>query len=255
MKLVSRVELGWSPKSPAADMPEALGVKIHYEGTLVPKVDHAECAERWKRIRANHLANEKENYVDVAYNLAVCQHGHVFEGRGAGKRPGANGSFGLNSSHYAVLVMIGSEGETEPTPEAVGATREVIHYLRQRGAEKEILGHRDGYATACPGDALYALVKSGELEPLPPPKPRPVYAPFPGASFFKIGKKHDLFTAMGKRLVAEGYTGYKTGPSPTFTTADKTAYRWWQRRLGYTGSAADGIPGEASWKRLKVPKS
>jgi hypothetical protein len=41
----------------------------------------------------------------------------------------------------------------------------VVFYLRDHGAGNEIKGHRDGYATSCPGDALYALVKSGQLEP------------------------------------------------------------------------------------------
>lgn len=91
--------------------------------------------------------------------------------------------------------------------------------------------------------------------PKPAPKPTPIYAPFPGAGYFRIGRTSKLITAMGKRLVAEGYKGYKMGPGPTFTAADKKAYAWWQRKLGYTGSAADGVPGPASWKKLKVPKS
>ena len=89
----------------------------------------------------------------------------------------------------------------------------------------------------------------------PAPKPSPHYAPFPGASFFKIGRKNALITAMGKRLVANGYKGYKQGPGPTFTAADKAAYAWWQRKLGYSGKAADGVPGKASWDKLKVPGS
>jgi len=108
-------------------------------------------------------------------------------------------------------------------------------------------------------------VKAGKLEPdAPAPakpatpveaKPKPVYAPFPGQGFFRIGKKHALITAMGKRLVAEGYKGYDKGPGPTFTRADIKAYAWWQRKLGYTGSSADGYPGAASWVKLRVPKA
>jgi hypothetical protein len=89
----------------------------------------------------------------------------------------------------------------------------------------------------------------------PEPKPVPVYAPFPGVGFFRLGRKHALVKAMGKRLVAEGYKGYKVGPSEEFTRADVKAYAWYQRKLGYEGSAADGYPGKASWAKLKVPKS
>lgn len=60
---------------------------------------------------------------------------------------------------------------------------------------------------------------------------------------------------MGKRLVAVGCSAYTAGPGPQWTTVDKASYATWQRRLGYTGSAADGWPGATSWAALKVPYS
>lgn len=257
MKFVSREDLGWPKGSPATDQPTASGVKIHYEGSHVPAVEHSKCDNRWSEIRQSHLNNPKENYVDVAYNLAVCQHGYVFEGRGAGKRTGANGNQSLNVAHYSILVMIGSSGETEPTAEAISATKEAIRYLRSHGAGKEIKGHRDGYATACPGQPLYDLVKSGKLEPSeekPTPKPSPIYAPYPGRSFFRIGRRDPLVTSLGKALVKAGYKGYEVGPSPTFSRADVKAVAWFQRKQGWSGADADGYPGPETWKRLKVPK-
>jgi len=91
-------------------------------------------------------------------------------------------------------------------------------------------------------------------------KPTPVYAPYPGASFFRLGKKSPLITAMGKRIVAEGYKGYKKGPGPEFTRADIKAYAAWQTKyshehnLGWKGSDLNGIPGKQSWDALRVPK-
>ncbi|MEU1099357.1 peptidoglycan-binding protein, partial [Streptomyces sp. NPDC005877] len=61
-------------------------------------------------------------------------------------------------------------------------------------------------------------------------------------------------TAMGRRLVAEGCGRYNQGPGPSWTLADKNSYAAWQRKLGYTGSDADGIPGKTSWDKLRVPK-
>lgn len=86
------------------------------------------------------------------------------------------------------------------------------------------------------------------------PKPSPVYAPFPGSSFFRLGKEHPLILAMGKALVREGYSGYSVGPSQKFERGDIKAYAWWQRKLGYSGSDADGYPGKSSWDKLKVPQ-
>ncbi|MGW5065979.1 peptidoglycan-binding protein, partial [Streptomyces cyaneofuscatus] len=85
------------------------------------------------------------------------------------------------------------------------------------------------------------------------PPPKPTYEPFPGASFFTAGRKSPIVTAMGKRLVAEGCGRYTVGPGPAWSTADRNSYAAWQRKLGYTGTAADGIPGKTSWDRLKVP--
>lgn len=259
MKFVSRAELGWGP-SPAAPQAKTKGVKLHYEGGPVTSESHASCARRWQKIRAVHLNHPTENYSDVAYNFAVCQHGYVFEGRGYGKRTGANGTLALNQAHYAVLWMGGTSGVTTPSPEAVAAIQEVIQNLRKRGAGMEIKGHRDGFATACPGDALYSLVKSGALEPaavaaVPSPAPAaPALAPFPGAGFFRLGRISPLITAMGKALVAAGYKGYLVGPSPVWGPGDKKAVKWFQEKQGWVGDNADGIPGEETWKRLKVKK-
>ncbi|MFE3475672.1 peptidoglycan-binding protein [Streptomyces bacillaris] len=88
----------------------------------------------------------------------------------------------------------------------------------------------------------------------PAPKPKPKYEPYPGAPFFKVGRNSPVVTAMGKRLVAEGCARYAVGPGPRWSQADRNSYAAWQRKLGYTGAAADGIPSRASWDRLKVPR-
>jgi hypothetical protein len=89
-----------------------------------------------------------------------------------------------------------------------------------------------------------------------PPKPpaKPVYEPFPGANFFHTGRTSPIVTAMGRRLVAEGCSRYSSGPGPSWTNADRNSYAAWQRKCGYTGASADGIPGKASWDKLRVLK-
>ncbi|MFF9787211.1 peptidoglycan-binding protein [Streptomyces nigrescens] len=80
-----------------------------------------------------------------------------------------------------------------------------------------------------------------------------VYEPFPGSAFFHGGRNSPIVTAMGRRLVAEGCGAYRTGPGPNWTNADRESYRRWQKKLGYSGADADGIPGKASWEKLRVP--
>jgi hypothetical protein len=84
------------------------------------------------------------------------------------------------------------------------------------------------------------------------PKPKPVYAPFPGKGFFRLGQKHGLITELGKALVKAGWKGYKVGPGREFTRTDIKAVAWFQRKQGWTGADADGYPGPETWKRLKV---
>lgn len=87
-----------------------------------------------------------------------------------------------------------------------------------------------------------------------PSADKPQYAPFPGADYFRTGRRSALITAMGKRLVAEGCGKYSKGPGPCWTEADRRSYAAWQRKLGYSGDDADGIPGPTSWAKLRVPK-
>ncbi|MFJ8110414.1 peptidoglycan-binding protein [Streptomyces sp. NPDC096132] len=86
-----------------------------------------------------------------------------------------------------------------------------------------------------------------------PEATKPVYQPFPGAEWFKKSPRSAIVTAMGKRLVAVGCSAYEDGPGPQWTEADRKSYAKWQRKLGYTGVAADGWPGAKSWAALRVP--
>jgi len=79
--------------------------------------------------------------------------------------------------------------------------------------------------------------------------------PFPGPGFFHDGQVSPIITAMGRRLVEEGCSQYQVGPGPEWSGADQASYAAWQRRLGFSGSDADGIPGQTSWDRLQVPSS
>lgn len=253
MTIVRRSAWGAPATSAAAAISSTRGVKVHYLGTGYSSRPHDRCDDYVRQIRASHLANVAEGYADIAYNMLVCEHGEVFEGRGAHRRTGANGSAALNSAHYSVCALLGSSGLTSPPDVMLAGIRDAIDYLRAEGeAGPEILGHCDGYATACPGPALYAWVKRGA--PRPGAKP-PAYEPFPGIDFFKVGRRSPIITAMGRRLVAEGCGRYQVGPGPAWSEVDRQSYAAWQRHLGYSGDDADGIPGPTTWARLRVPNS
>ncbi|EST37863.1 hypothetical protein N566_10720, partial [Streptomycetaceae bacterium MP113-05] len=81
----------------------------------------------------------------------------------------------------------------------------------------------------------------------------PEFEPFPGADFFHVGQHSGIITRMGRRLVEEGCGRYESGPGPNWTEVDRASYAAWQRKLGYSGSDADGVPGTVSWTKLRVP--
>lgn len=239
-----------------------VGVKVHYLGEHVNPTrvrEHSGCLTLWRNIRDSHLANTAEGYVDVAYNLAACRHGHVLEGRGVGRRCGANGNRELNSRHYAIVALIGDSGETEPTAEMLDAIRDGIEYLRQAGAGTEIAGHRDGYATSCPGEPLYRWVQGGAQRaamPSPEPSPKPSPAPsvpagpprFPGRLMRvtspmlhgdDVRDWQQQMARRGWRITVDGWYG----------PASAAVARAFQAEKGLT---VDGVVGEQTWRAAFV---
>lgn len=95
----------------------------------------------------------------------------------------------------------------------------------------------------------------GTGRPVPPRPQHPPYEPFPGRDFFRPGAPSPVIAAMGERLVTEGCDHYKGRPGPEWNEAHRKSYASWQRKLGFRGKDADGLPGPVSWERLRVPNS
>ncbi|MFE6639496.1 peptidoglycan-binding protein [Streptomyces tendae] len=227
---------------------------VHYDGGhAITRTGYA----IMRAIEAEHLGN---GWAGVGYNFVVDQAGNVYEGRGW-NRQGAHCP-GHNISGFGVQIAIG--GDQEPSAKALAAARALYEEAcRKTGRTLAKKGHRDGIATACPGTKLYAWVQAG----MPAGDYKP--APNPGGSLpsggadvarYKVtingleygyGAYGDQVTRVGQALVKRGFgKHYTSGPGPRWTDADTLNYQEYQRSLGYTGKAADGIPGEASLKEL-----
>lgn len=95
-------------------------------------------------------------------------------------------------------------------------------------------------------------------EPVPAPEPTldtgtGRHEPYPGAAFFHAGRHSPVFAAMGRRLEQEGCTdGRHLGPD--WTTAHRDAFAAWQRRVRPKNGGTSGIPDQAAWDALKVPR-
>ncbi|GGM07654.1 hypothetical protein GCM10010099_24420 [Streptomyces cinereus] len=177
MKLVSRAQWGARayrlPSGATLYNRARRGVKLHYLGSAYTDRTHDRCDDYIRQIQAQHM--DGNGWSDIGYSFLVCTHGYVYEGRGLRRRNSANGNTTLNEQDYAVCLLVGSSGLTKPTDAQLHGARDAIDYCRKEGPAGTWLGgHRDGYATSCPGDAIYAWVKAGAPRPgTPTPKPPP----------------------------------------------------------------------------------
>ena len=165
--VVTRAEWGATPSRGAPSrLSSTRGVKVHYTGgRLDPRLldDHDRCAGAVRAIQAMHMNGN--GWIDIGYSMVACHHRAIFIGRGPRALCAANGP-GLNTAHYSVLGLVGNSGLVHPSDGLLYGIRDAIDYLREHGnAGDEIKGHRDGYATDCPGPELYAWVRRGAPRP------------------------------------------------------------------------------------------
>ncbi|MFJ8472157.1 peptidoglycan-binding protein [Kitasatospora sp. NPDC094011] len=248
--IISRAQWGaraWNGTPNSVSLSSRTEYFIHYDGAnsinrtgnSVPQAIEAE--------------HRNQGWAGIGYNFVVDQAGNIFEGRGWGLQ-GAHCP-GHNVSGFGVQIAIG--GDQAPTDAALRAARALYDEACARtGRRLAMKGHKDGFATLCPGSRLYTWVQSG----MPSPggsggSTGSGYAPFPGAEWFKNNPRSPLVTAMGRRLVEEGCSAYSSGPGPQWTEADRQSYAKWQYKRGFRGADADGWPGRTTWDALRVPNA
>jgi hypothetical protein len=257
--IISRATWGakpWNGTPASVPLSKRTEYFVHYDGAAhITRTGYA----IMRAIEAEHLGNA---WSGVGYHFVVDQAGNIYEGRGWNLQ-GAHCP-DHNISGIGVQIAIG--GDQEPSAKALAACRALYEEAcKKTGRTLAKRGHQDGFATACPGTRLYAWVKAG----MPAGDYKP--APNPGGSLpndgsntavsraqtiinglaYGYGAKGDHVTKVGQALVKRGFgRAYTSGPGPVWTDADTKNYQDFQESLGYSGAAADGVPGEASLKKL-----
>jgi len=244
--MITREKWGASPRATTAPTnitPKHGGVAIHWVGGKTGATERDDCTRvchaRMRQIQRQHI--HTNGWVDIAYTLAVCPHGEIFEGRGIGRRTAANGTSKGNQNWYAVLALVG-QGDELGTQLLVGL-RTAVRYLREHGAGPGITGHRDHYNTECPGAELYRWLKAdmpvGKLDP-PPVDKMPTYPGIlkEGAKGTHVRIWQTRLTRLGYPLASDGIYGPKTKAA--------TARFQERRKLPATG-AVNAPTWRAAW--------
>ena len=118
---------------------------------------------------------QDRGWSDIGYNYLIAQDGTIFEGRSAGSQSVANDNirgahFCGQNSYTMGICLLGNYNTAEPTDTAVASLVKLTGWkLKKEGLDPlgerahptnpslgTIAGHRDGCATECPGDNLYA---------------------------------------------------------------------------------------------------
>lgn len=183
---------------------------------------------------------------------------------------GSSGATDGNIHFYGLEVSnLGGKNDAYPVAQYQAIVKWAAAICRFHGwSAKSVIGHKEWsnwkpdpvYSMAQFRKDVQAVLDHGATKPdvppvvTPPPPPQPRYEPYPGAGFFANGRKSPIIAAMHDRLVAVGCNRYQSSSNKdTWGSGDKNSYAAWQRKQGYSGTGADGIPGRATWDELKVP--
>jgi N-acetylmuramoyl-L-alanine amidase len=157
-RIVSRAE--WGARNPtgttAISRPVPRYFVHHTEGGHC--TTQAACVSIVKGIQNYHM--DGNGWADIGYNFLVGEDGNAYEGRGW-DRVGAH-SPNYNSVAYGVSV-IGSYTSRNPNAAALAVTQQLISCgisLGKLSSNYSLHGHRDGTCTSCPGDTLYATIRT-----------------------------------------------------------------------------------------------
>ena len=158
---VTRKQWGARPPKDTTPLPieNIRAFVVHYSAANSDEQAlHENCAGRVRGIQNYHM--DTQGWNDIAYNWLVCRHGYIFQGRGLAHRSAATGEA---NGYTVACCFLGDDtkGKADATPKAREAIKDVYRFVKGKTPHKIVArGHRDYMSTSCPGDELYAFVKT-----------------------------------------------------------------------------------------------
>lgn len=163
MQIITRAEWGfpgWKGGPPGQrPLSEIVGLTVHNDGGVPVGYQTGPSVPR----ATNAYHQNTQGWSAIGYHYQIDQAGAIFEGRGM-PYIGAHAP-AFNRSHIGVQFHIG--GAEGPSDKALAAFAELRAWVEQQVGKGRlpVNGHRDGFATDCPGEKLYARVKAGDWPP------------------------------------------------------------------------------------------
>lgn len=215
MEIISRAAWGArhasDPGGSAVDLSQRDEFMAHY--SLGEELGRKDTAAWVREIQAFHEGPQR-GWADIGYNFLVDVYGNIYEGRGW-YRAGAH-----CPNHNTRAVGVCFLGDDDAGPDLSPAAKASFRWLAEEADRKtnkrlRRMGHRDGKATACPGDEIYGWVTSGmpldaaEPAPTPAPTPKPPQPSRPSAPPFPLPSGYYFGPRSGPRQSVSGYHGYQ----------------------------------------------
>lgn len=204
----------------------------------------------------------------ISYNFAIMPTGNIYEGMPLDVKSTQSGHTVDANYVEAAVVFVGNyEAEKMPQPMVDAAVR--LHadlHVEGYVADMKAHWHSQVYATSCPGQhakARMMLIQIGVMRRVAQIRAGRDDSRKPVVSLPKVVRaaRRDRgrwsktlprarhVKVVERALVAEGLLD-RRWVDGRFGEATVEAYTSWQRRCGFTGAAADGVPGEASLAKL-----
>ena len=157
--LVSRTQ--WKARKVSKIYPLKKKIKyitIHYIGAPIP--DNEDENRRCRSTQNYHMDTKK--WTDIAYNYLVGQSGKAYVGRGRNRKNAADGK-AKNNHSLSICIILGTK-HIIPTEAMLATVQNLVWELVEEFPTiKKVRPHKKLKATACPGPAMSARLKAGEI--------------------------------------------------------------------------------------------
>lgn len=156
VRIICRDAWGAAPPTGEFTLHDIDRITIHHPARVI--TDNSESPEV-TRIHQRYHQGSELGWPDIAYHFLIDLDGNVYEGRRWDAVGDTRTSY--DPTGHLLVAVKGNFEEQIPTDAQLESLYDMLAWGAERFgiSPKEIGGHRDYAATACPGESLYALLQ------------------------------------------------------------------------------------------------